>query len=117
MGSTERIERKLISLNERLRFLRYAPGQKFERHYDGWYSRKNGERSFITFQLYLNEDFSGGETTFFLDDEGLNKLPVVPKTGSVLLFQHDIMHEGSKLVKGTKYVIRSDIMYTGKMLF
>ena len=33
------------------------------------------------------------------------------KTGSVLIFQHDILHEGSLLHEGTKYVVRSDIMY------
>jgi hypothetical protein len=39
---------------------------------------------------------------------------VIPKTGSVLLFQHDMYHEGSILVKGNKYAIRTDVMYTEK---
>ena len=39
----------------RLRFLRYNPGQYFKPHFDGMYERTNGERSFITLQLYLNE--------------------------------------------------------------
>eukprot|EP01098_Paradermamoeba_levis_P009360 TRINITY_DN3890_c0_g1_i1.p1 TRINITY_DN3890_c0_g1~~TRINITY_DN3890_c0_g1_i1.p1 ORF type:complete len:210 (+),score=49.67 TRINITY_DN3890_c0_g1_i1:215-844(+) len=116
-GSNSKVERKLISLNERLRFLRYEPGQKFERHFDGWYARKNGERSFLTLQLYLNEGFEGGETTFFLDDDDDTKrIAVKPKTGMVLIFQHDILHEGTKITKGTKYVIRTDVMYTGKLL-
>ena len=32
--------------------------------------------------------------------------------GMVLVFQHDIMHEGSTLVKGKKYSMRTDIMYS-----
>jgi predicted 2-oxoglutarate/Fe(II)-dependent dioxygenase YbiX len=31
-----------VSLNERLRFLRYDPGQKFAEHYDGVFMRDNG---------------------------------------------------------------------------
>lgn len=33
-------------------------------------------------------------------------------SGSVLIFQHDIMHEGSELIKGRKYSVRTDVMYT-----
>ena len=36
--------RHLSSLNERLRYLRYDPGQKFEPHLDGCYMRTNGPR-------------------------------------------------------------------------
>jgi hypothetical protein len=46
--------------NERLRVLRYFPGEKFEPHYDGMYVRPDshpwgsGDTSFITLQVYLN---------------------------------------------------------------
>ena len=33
------------------------------------------------------------------------------RTGSILIFQHDIMHEGSLLEDGIKYTIRTDVMY------
>ena len=36
---------------------------------------------------------------------------VTPKIGRVLVFQHDILHEGSVLVRGTKYTMRTDVMY------
>ena len=39
----------------RLRFLRYDPGEYFKPHMDGTYQRENGDRSYITIQLYLNE--------------------------------------------------------------
>lgn len=37
---------------------------------------------------------------------------MTPKTGSVLIFDHDLLHEGSKVTSGIKYSVRSDIMYT-----
>ena len=105
---------ELVSLNERLRFLRYDPGQRFEPHYDGTFQRKSGlkagERSYITVQLYLNEGFEGGETTF-LSESGRVPVAYVPETGSVLIFQHRLLHEGSAVRSGRKYTIRTDVMY------
>jgi len=106
-----------VSLNERLRFLRYGPEQEFKPHMDGCYYRsdgpKKGELSLITIQLYLNEVEKGGETTFFMRNaEGVEEnIAVNPKKGMVILFQHQVLHSGSPVVSGMKYVIRSDIMY------
>ena len=69
--------RVALGLNERLRFYRYDKGQQFNIHTDGPYRRDNGEVSLLTFMIYLNEDFEGGETTFFNPE----KTVVVPKTG------------------------------------
>lgn len=113
-----------VGINERLRFLRYKPGTFFSPHYDGSYVRgdeagihRSGEQSFVTVQLYLNNDFYGGETRFKANN-GRGRMSknddVFPQTGSVLLFQHHILHEGCPVVKGQKYVIRSDVMYTKK---
>ncbi|XP_033751897.1 probable prolyl 4-hydroxylase 3 [Pecten maximus] len=107
--------RKLLALNERLRVLYYQPGQYFKPHFDGEYRRPNGERSFITIQIYLNEGFKGGETTF-MNSPDKELCPVVPKTGSVLVFQHDILHEGSTLIAGEKYTIRTDVMYSAAQI-
>lgn len=105
--------RELVELNERLRFLRYNPGEYFKPHFDGSYMRTNGDVSYITVQIYLNEGFKGGSTTFLNKfDSKDGGLEVVPKTGSVLIFQHDILHEGSILEEGRKYAIRTDVMYT-----
>lgn len=71
----------VLGLNERLRFLRYEPGQYFKPHFDGSYFRDNGERSYITFQLYLNEGFQGGSTTFLHRSKKDQRCEVVPKTG------------------------------------
>ncbi|XP_071088608.1 uncharacterized protein [Haliotis cracherodii] len=105
--------RKALGLNERLRFLRYEPGEYFRIHKDGIYTKKNMERSYITVQLYLNEGFQGGCTTFFSSD-AVQKVPVVPKQGSALIFQHDILHEGSEVMEGRKYAVRTDVMYSAE---
>lgn len=104
-------DKKALGLNERLRFLRYDPGEYFKPHMDGMYIRDNGERSYITVQLYLNEGFKGGSTTF-MDFNLKHRKEVVPKTGMVLVFDHEIMHEGSELIKGRKYSMRTDVMYS-----
>lgn len=104
-------EWKLSGLNERLRFLKYGAGDYFRPHYDGCYIRPGGrERSFITLQLYLNAGFNGGQTTIF-DSSERETVPVEPLPGRVLLFQHNILHEGTMLRSGHKYAMRTDIMY------
>jgi len=108
------VGRKCLGLNERLRFLRYDKGEYFKPHCDGSYRRENGETSCLTFQLYLNEGFKGGATNFLSWEAVPETVPVVPKTGSVLIFQHDILHEGEALQKGRKYAMRTDIMYSAE---
>lgn len=111
---------RAVGLNERLRFLRYDKGNFFAPHMDGCYIRRNevgedrsGERSLVTCQLYLNDGFEGGATRF-LDFNDYQGFDVMPKTGSVLLFDHCLNHEGSTLIKGRKYAIRTDVMYTNR---
>lgn len=36
---------------------------------------------------------------------------VSPKRGMVALFQHKLRHEGRPVVRGTKYAMRSDVIY------
>jgi predicted 2-oxoglutarate/Fe(II)-dependent dioxygenase YbiX len=92
--------------NERLRFYRYQPGERFNAHYDGSFQRSDRERSLLTFMIYLNGDFEGGETSFLDLGESIKPAP-----GLALLFQHPILHEGCEVTAGIKYAIRSDVMY------
>ena len=46
---TEWWYRKRVGLNERFRFYRYEPGQRFVAHADGAFNRGNGERSELSF--------------------------------------------------------------------
>lgn len=93
-----------IGLNELFRFYKYQPGQEFKKHRDQSFIRNSTEASYYTFMIYLNDNYISGETTF-------NDLTIVPKTGTALIFLHDLEHEGSAVTEGTKYVLRTDIMY------
>lgn len=97
---------EICGANERLRCYKYEPGQRFAPHYDGAFARSADERSLLTYLVYLNDDFEGGET----DMIGLGKV-IAPKPGRALLFQHFILHEGCTVRRGTKYAVRSDVMY------
>ena len=70
----------------------------------------------LTLQLYLNEGFEGGSTTFMKEGKRNRneKLECVPKTGMALVFSQDLYHEGSTLNSGRKYAVRTDFMYTKK---
>ena len=58
----------------------------------------------LTFMVYLNDEFEGGETT-------IEKLDVQPEKGLALLFFHHVRHKGQPVVRGRKYVLRTDVMY------
>ncbi|KAG5984605.1 hypothetical protein E4U55_004047 [Claviceps digitariae] len=122
-------------LNRRFRVYRYVPGAEYRCHIDGaWppsgirpdgtyvYDSSPPERkqsSLFTFLLYLNDEFEGGETTFYMPAvrEGtLNAYPVRPVMGAVAVFPHGeskgaLLHEGTSVRKGAKYIIRTDIEY------
>lgn len=122
-------------INRRFRVYRYVPGAEYRSHIDGAWppsgiladktyvydASPEGEKqsSFFTFLVYLNDEFEGGETTFFLPAalEGtLNAYPVRPVMGGVAIFPHGqthgaLLHEGTGVRQGAKYVIRTDVEY------
>lgn len=100
--------RAVKELNERFRFYRYTPGQRFRPHVDGYFARGNGDKSCFTFMVYLNDDFHGGGTRFLEPFE----CNVQPETGMALVFYHHQVHEGCEVKEGTKYVLRTDVMYS-----
>ena len=127
--------RLVRGLNRRFRVYRYVPGAEYRCHIDGaWppsgilpddtyvYDDSPADQkqsSLFTFLVYLNDEFEGGETTFFLPaaKEGiLNAYPVRPVMGSVVMFPHGtsegaLLHEGTGVRKGAKYIIRTDVEY------
>ncbi|PNY25389.1 Uncharacterized protein TCAP_04678 [Tolypocladium capitatum] len=122
-------------LNRRFRVYRYVPGAEYRCHIDGAWPPSGirpddsyvyddspalkKQSSLFTFLLYLNDEFEGGETTFFMPapQEGtLNAYPVRPVMGGVAVFPHGeargaLLHEGTSVRKGAKYIIRTDIEY------
>jgi ectoine hydroxylase-related dioxygenase (phytanoyl-CoA dioxygenase family) len=60
--------------------------------------------------LYLNR-VDGGNTRFFEDNKKKIVVELPPQPGQVLLFDPDIWHDGSKVLSGEKYIIRTEVMY------
>lgn len=100
----------VVGVNVPARIYRYQAGQHFGLHNDQFYFGPNETRSFLTLMVYLNDDFEGGETEF----PEQNQL-ITPRTGTALLFQHMVLHAGRRVVRGTKYVLRSDVMYRAQI--
>jgi hypothetical protein len=123
-------------INRRFRVYRYVPGAEYRCHIDGAWppsgvhpvtkayqydASPNDARqsSLFTFLIYLNDEFEGGETTFFIPSvrEGvINAYPVKPIIGGVAVFPHGetrgaLLHEGTGVRMGAKYVIRTDVEY------
>jgi hypothetical protein len=92
-------------INERFRFYKYDKFQSFKWHRDLPYKPSKTEMSKLTFMVYLNEDFEGGYTDF-------EDFKIWPAQGMAAVFNHKLRHEGSTVTKGTKYVLRSDVMYS-----
>ena len=106
------------SVNSRFRVCRYIGGENhyFGRHTDGGYQDpKTGEESFLTLLVYLNskDEFEGGCTNFFSGP--FNEVyQVIPRPGLCTVFYQEdyrCLHEGEKVLKGNKYIIRTDIMF------
>jgi hypothetical protein len=73
---------------------------------DGAFVRDAREQSFLTLMVYLNDDFEGGSTDFLAEE-----IRVKPERGMVLVFDHPLVHQGAPVLRGAKYVMRTDVMY------
>jgi hypothetical protein len=93
-----------VGLNPLFRFYKYSSSQRFKRHIDGRFKSGDLIESRITFMVYLNDDFEGGETQF-------DSVIITPEKGTALCFIHEQKHEGCPVNNGTKYVIRTDVLY------
>ena len=93
-----------LGLNELFRFYRYGRGQQFRGHFDQSFVRSPTEASLLTFMVYLNDNFRGGDTAF-------RDLRVWPRQGRLLVFEHGLYHLGRTVDEGVKYVLRTDVMF------
>jgi WD40 repeat protein len=103
----------LVGLNPRFRICRYRPGQQFTLHQDGAWHPDSQTRSRLTLMLYLNDadNFSGGMTRFYEQPGGDPWVEVRPRTGRLMLFDHLLWHDGQRIEEGTKYILRTDVLY------
>ncbi|NHO65446.1 2OG-Fe(II) oxygenase [Aestuariicella hydrocarbonica] len=129
---------KALGLNARFRFYRYQPGDFFKPHSDGaWPGSRiiNGELitnaypdrySFMTFLIFLNEDFEGGATRFLVNADNSSQparqgspvkaVDVRTPAGGVLCFPHGAhplhcIHSSEPIQQGIKYIIRTDMLF------
>jgi hypothetical protein len=121
---------------DKLRIYKYEVGEAFPEHID--YKVKRNiidtttqkeycQQSFLTLLIYLNDDFIGGETGYWPIHNGIHcrflrnmekQLPkknhqvsITPKIGMCVVQDQNILHEGIPTTKGTKYILRTDIIH------
>lgn len=128
---------KASGINENFRILKYLRGEDFPVHRDPDYHRPHGHENFgdvslLTLIIYLNDDFTGGDTVFYSEnsnstektkdfDDSYNKqsglthgeeiFRVHPKQGTAVLFRHHTPHAGEMIETGCKYILRTDVMF------
>lgn len=99
------------SLCEEPAVLRYDVGEEYKAHYDAAAEPANPAYSRIyTALLYLNDDFTGGTTTFHR-----LKLEIEPKAGRLLVWGNQTngyprphplaLHSGNPVASGTKHIV------------
>ncbi|MCU0671323.1 MAG: 2OG-Fe(II) oxygenase [Myxococcota bacterium] len=94
------------ALSPRWRVYRYAPGEHFATHRDGFVRREDGAISRVTLMVYLCDVDAGGETAF-----SSAALVIAPRAGTAVFFQHALLHESRPVLAGRKYVLRTDVFY------
>lgn len=118
----------------KLRVYKYEVGNAFPEHIDYKVKRtvyRDGEeyvqQSFLTMLVYLNEDFTGGETGYWPNHNGIHcrflrnveqqqckkehQVLIKPKMGMAVIQDQNILHEGLPTKKGIKYILRTDIIH------
>lgn len=103
-----------VGLNPRFRACRYRGGQAFAIHRDGPWVPDGRRRSLLTVMLYLADpaSYQGGETCFWSDPRrSTAEGGFRPPAGQALVFGHARWHEGRPVTAGTKWVLRTDVLY------
>ena len=128
----------VLGLNARFRFYRYGVGDYFAPHTDGSWpgsrvidgeliNNAYGDRwSQLSFLLFLSDGYAGGATQFHVSkadparparhtDEA-EIIDVRTPLGGALCFPHGThprhcMHSSQRITAGTKYIIRSDVLF------
>lgn len=97
----------IVSLvKQRTACMRYSEGEYFGVHTDAPFVAQDGAITKLSLVLYLNDDYTGGETVF--PDLALE---VKPEVGKILLFPPNLPHMSKMISRGAKYIVRSEVLY------
>jgi hypothetical protein len=98
-----------FGLNTHFRLGRYDEKDEFSKHEDGYYQPQYNIRSFTTAMVYLNTvPVENGGATYFME----HGFRIQPMEGLGCVFVvDDLLHSGEPLLKGQKYLLRTDVMY------
>ena len=97
-----------VRAGEPLQVLRYAPGEQYHTHSDALPNFPPSQQRVLTFLVYLNDDYDGGETSF-----PAVGLKVRGKAGDGLLFRNasaegapdpQAIHAGLPVTRGVKHI-------------
>ena len=121
-----------LGLNARFRFYRYREGDFFRPHTDGAWPGSRvrdghlvhdayGDRvSQMSMLLFLSDGYTGGRTLFYVREGGdgaeAKAVGVATPKGAALCFPHGFhplhcLHAGEPVSSGTKYIIRTDVLF------
>lgn len=94
-------------------YAKLCTGQLFGIHTDTGcdYDEQTCRYSKFTVLTYLNDSFSGGQTTFYDNNFKITGV-VSPRTNSTLVFDIDLFHKGEQVTNGTKYWIGTELVCT-----
>lgn len=124
---------RAIGLNPLFRVMKYNEGDFLYPHYDDSYYESDKVRSLKSVVIVVQTATDGGATRFLKDNQlsipfekrdfsDKNVIPFVEdveysfkEDGSVLVFNHRLLHDGEKVIKGEKIIIRTDVMYEKTM--
>lgn len=125
-GDLHPSDRVPIGCNPNLRVYKYTKGHAFGKHVDGSNvigreggCELQGSSTEMTMLVYLSE-CSGGATRFHTGrPKGKSKktssFAFQPQVGALLLHVHGdhcLEHEADPVVEGTKYILRTDLVYS-----
>lgn len=107
-----KIRKISVGMNSHIRLSKYEPRQFFGIHKDGINFDKDNKQnmSYATLNIFLNDNFVGGETVFYEKDKKTVSLECIPKIGRGSFFYSQQWHEGAQIEKGYKYLLRTDLM-------
>jgi len=110
-----------------VRFYKYERDHFMRPHFDGTMYREDTrdgstfvQQTFLSVLVYLNDDYEGGSLRFWDDNtrwaEAVNdnappKFEVRPHCGDAIIMISENLHECTRITRGVKYVLRTDVLY------